>query len=520
MFLALNFCWRCNVKTKLLVFTVFFLWVVPTFAEMIVDTAWVRRYNGPANFEDHANAIAVDNSSNVYVTGIIFYDYETFFDCATIKYYPNGDTAWVRRYNGPGNSSDGAYAIAVDDSGNSYVTGQSGGSGTRNDYVTIKYYPNGDTAWVRRYNGPGNGDDIAYAIVIDSSGNIYVTGQSYGSGTRSDYATIKYYPEGDIAWVRRYNGPRDTTDYANAIAVDGSGNVCVTGESYGSSTNCDDATISYYPNGDTAWVRRYNGPGNSSDGAWAIAVDSSGNIYVTGWSMGIGTGDDYATIKYYPNGDTAWVRRYNGPGNSSDVARAIAVEGSGNVYVTGWCCVSGSDFDYATIKYYPNGDTAWVRRYNGPANSEDGAYAIAVDSSGNVYVTGGSEGDYATIKYFPSGDTAWARRYNGPGNNDDYANAIAVDVSGNVHVTGRCNVSGSDYDYATIKYFQVLRGDVNRDGMIDVGDVVFLINYLFRYGPSPEPLQTGNTNCIGGVDVGDVVVLINYLFKGGPPPSC
>jgi plastocyanin len=180
----------------------------------------------------------------------------------------------------------------------------------------------------------------------------------------------------------------------------------VTGDINSSGTGYDYATIKYYPNGDTAWVRRYNGPGNNSDDASAIAVDGSGNVYVTGGSRGSVTYDDYSTIKYYPDGDTAWVRRYNGPGNYYDWASAIAVDGSGNVYVTGYSHGSGTGSDYATIKYYPDGDTAWVRRYNGPANSYkyDVARAIAVDGSGNVYVTGGSEGngtgfDYATIKY-------------------------------------------------------------------------------------------------------------------------
>jgi hypothetical protein len=66
----------------------------------------------------------------------------------------------------------------------------------------------------------------------------------------------------------------------------------------------------------------------------------------------------------------------------------------------------------------------------------------------------------------------------------------------------------------------VLRGDVNRDGVINISDVVYLINYLFIGGPAPDPLALGDANCDGVVNGADVVYLINYLFIGGPPPSC
>ncbi len=226
---------------------------------------------------------------------------------------------WVARYNGPGNSYDYAEGIAVDFSGNVYVTGRSWGSGTEYDYATIKYDSAGNELWLARYNGPANGWDEAYDIALDSSGNVYVTGRSDGSGISYDYATMKY----------------DSADYA---------------------------TIKYDSAGNELWVRRYNGPGNGSDYAEGIALDSLGNVYVTGRSWGSGTGGDYATIKYDSAGNELWVRRYNGPANGWDwdYATGIALDSLGNVYVTGRSWGSGTEYDYATIKYsqpfivYPN----------------------------------------------------------------------------------------------------------------------------------------------------------------------
>jgi len=507
--------------------TAWFWGALPALGEMIVDTSWVRWYNGPGNGYDHPNAIAVDGSGNVYVTGASIRS-GLNDDYATIKYYPNGDTAWVRRYNGPGNSGDYAFAIAVDGSGNVCVTGGSVGSGTGWDYATIKYDPNGSEVWLKRYNGLGNSLDRACDIAVDNSGNVYVTGVSEGSGTGNDYVTIKYDPNGNELWVKRYNGPGNAIDEPWAMAVDGSGNVYVTGKhaAVGSYPDYFDyATIKYYANGNNSWVRRYNGPGNAYDRGAAITVDGSSNVYVTGDGIGSGSAYDYATIKYGAFGSELWVERYNGTANSHDWPAAIALDDSGNVYVTGYSYGIGTDQDYATIKHYPDGDTAWVRRYNGPENEYEGANAIAVDDSGNVYVTGlswgtGTYDDYVTIKYAPNGNELWVKRYNGAGNYFDSPAAIAVDGSGNAYVTGYSMGVWTGYDYATIKYSEALRGDVNKDGVIDMADVVYLINYLFIDGPAPEPLEAGNANCDGVVDIADVVYLINYLFIGGPSPDC
>jgi len=424
-----------------------------------VAQQWVARYNGPGNGYDYANSIAVDGSGNVYVTGYSSGS-GTSFDYCTIKYNSSGDTVWVRRYNGPENNSyDEAHSIAVDGSGNVYVTGRSTGSGTNDDYCTIKYNSSGVQQWVARYNGPENGYDQAHSIAVDGSGNVYVTGWSYGSGgINYDYCTIKYNSSGIQQWVARYNGPGNGYDYAHSIAVDGSGNVYVTGYSDGGGTSYDYCTIKYNSSGVQQWVARYNGPGNGSDYAYSLVLDGSGNVYVTGYSTGNGANADYCTIKYNSAGVQQWVARYNGPGNDDDEAKSIALDGSGNVYVTGGSKANGTLYDYCTIKYNSSGVQQWVARYNGPGNGYDYANSIAVDGSGNVYVTGWSDGsgiykDYCTIKYNSAGDTVWVARYNGPGNGYDEAYSIAVDGSGNVYVTGYSS-NGTNYDYCTIKYLQ------------------------------------------------------------------
>ncbi|MBI4721697.1 MAG: SBBP repeat-containing protein [Candidatus Stahlbacteria bacterium] len=203
-------------------------------------------------------------------------------------------------------------------------------------------------------------------------------------------------------WVTRYNGPANDYDYASAIAVDGSGNIYVTGTSWGSGSFNDYATVKYNSSGDSLWVARYNGPDNSYDEVSAVAVNRS-YVYVTGGSMDSNLCYDYATSKYNSLGNSLWVARYNGPANDNDYANAIAVDGSQNVYVTGYSTGSGTWWDCATTKYDSSGVEQWVKRYI--TNDYDYAIAIAIDGLGNIYVTGSSgdpytsNWDFMTIKY-------------------------------------------------------------------------------------------------------------------------
>ena len=427
-----------------------------------VAEEWVASYNGAGNGGDGAYAIALDSLGNVYVTGGSTGS-GTGYDYATIKYNGAGDEQWVARYNGPGNDQDLSKDIEVDKLGNVYITGTSCGFGTYDDYATIKYNDKGEQQWVARYNGQQNDVDAGKAIIIDDLGNVYVTGGSPGSNYATDYLTLKYNASGIQQWTASYNGPGNWDDEPYAIAVDKTGNIYVTGESsrYNDEPyNPDYATIKYNNVGVQLWTARYQEPG--IDRAVDIVVDDSGNVYVTGWSDSYNASTDYATIKYNNAGVEQWVARYNGPANGLDFAYGIALDNIGNVYVTGESYDSETYFDYATIKYNSLGIQQWVRRYKGEENMWDLARAIVLDSSRNVYVTGfvngdafmGNSSDCATIKYDTEGVQQWVIRYNGPANNYDYAGSIALDNSGNVYIAGWSSGSGTGSDYITIKYSQ------------------------------------------------------------------
>jgi hypothetical protein len=154
-------------------------------------------------------------------------------------------------------------------------------------------------------------------------------------------------------------------DIAKKVAVDAVGNVYVTGKSDNIVGNSDYVTIKYDANGNWLWGRRYDGPYNE-DKANALTVDAAGNVYVTGYSISDAGGNDYVTIKYGPNGNWLWGQRFNSPYYGGDVANALAVDTAGNVYVTGYSENSFNNFDYVTIKYGPNGNWLWGRRYDGP----------------------------------------------------------------------------------------------------------------------------------------------------------
>lgn len=433
---------------------------------------WVSRYGAPAN-DNTAFSVAVSpDGGTVYVTGTSFSGATygkgaTGTDYRTVAYNAaTGARRWVARYNGPGNSTDDPYSIAVSPDGKTvYVTGASAGKGTGSEYATVAYRAaTGAQLWVARYGAPGNTDSQAHSIAVSPNGRaVFVTGYSRGPSLYA-YATIAYNAfTGGRLWVKRFqtsDGPSHA--FALAVSPDGRG-VYVTGNESTANFTYDYATIAYNAvTGAQRWLRRYNGPGNGIDIPRSVAVSPDGKaVYVTGESQGSGTGYDYATIAYNAaTGTQLWLRRYNSQGNSDDLGESLAVSPDGSaLYVTGWS-TGVTPSGYLTIAYQASGGAQlWAKPYTDSAGNSFIATSVAAGPGGkSVYVTGWTTAAtstgwaYGTVAYAAgAGTQLWSHVY--PTTNDiSYGPVLTVSrATGRVYVVGTTPV-GNAADYVTIAY--------------------------------------------------------------------
>ncbi|MDQ6889205.1 MAG: SBBP repeat-containing protein [Bacteroidota bacterium] len=340
---------------------------------------WVARYDGGVQRADVGRAIIADNAGNVYITGYTSErsGAKSDFNYLTVKYNASGVQQWAGIYNGPAvqpnDRNDSANAIGLDAAGNVYVTGMSNGNRPaklNQDYLTVKYSAAGKELWTDRYNGPGNAIDEALALVTNALGDVYVTGVSTGAGLNDyDFTTIKYNTNGIRQWVKVFNDPINGPDIAFAIATDKQGNVYVTGDAEGKPNNPDIYTIKYNAAGNQQWIISYDG--GDVDHAAAIALDKNNNIYVTGYSTSTQTAADMVVIKYNNSGVQQWLQTFKGSTKFAwDASNAVAVDTSNNVYIAGYTTNAGGNTDYTVIKY-TGGSTGTSNKVAAPAYDEN-----------------------------------------------------------------------------------------------------------------------------------------------------
>jgi hypothetical protein len=439
--------------------------------DLVIDPLIYSTYLGGTD-TDEGRGIAVDGSGNAYVTGWTSstnYDvtagaFQTTYgggtwDVFVTKLNSTGSSLVYSTYLG-GNNEDRGLDIAVDGSGNAYVTGYTSSTdydittgvfqttyGGMNDVFVTKLSSSGATLVYSTYIG-GTGEDGGSAIAVDGSENAYITGYTastdydvttgafqttYGGGTYDVFVT-KLNATGSSLVYSTYLGGGDQ-ELGSAIGVDGSGNAYMTG--YTNSTNYDVTTGSFQmTNGGLydVFVTKLNATGSSLvystylggsdlDFSIGLALDGSGNAYITGYTNStdydvttgafqttFGGGSDVFVTKISSGGSSLDYSTYLG-GSSYEIGRGIAVDGSGHAYVTG--LTSSPNYDVTT-----------------------GAFQTTNAGFDDVFVT----------KLNPTGTGLVYSTYIG-GSNYDYGQGIAVDGSGHAYVMG--STISTDYDVTT-----------------------------------------------------------------------
>lgn len=413
---------------------------------------WVARYQKPPNSGAAKNHLALDKLGNIYMAGEI-YDTTTQRDLLLVKYNQNGDTLWTRRYNTIINNDEFLTGIVVDSIGNVYVCGYSGLGFGATKIVLLRYNPAGVLLWEKLYAEPGSSSQSPGSIILDRTGNIYVCAVYWYGSQPLNGITLKYNPAGDTIWTRK----KIQSGYEfneNFTAIDSNNNLLVSGlKTFVSLNQRSYMVIKYDSNGNELWTALT--PGTGFVNVQGLAIDANGNCYIA-----CSTGD-YTLIKYNVNGILQWQTSYNGPGNLEDLPTGLSLDLNGNIFLTGSSFSTNTASDYTTIKYNPNGDTIWSRKYNGPANGSDKPYAIFTDNQNNVYITGAAkftntELNIATIKYSNSGNELWTIYYNNQTNGENYSYNVICDNNYNVFISGISNGNVSSFDYITIKYSQTV----------------------------------------------------------------
>ncbi|MBN2246043.1 MAG: SBBP repeat-containing protein [Candidatus Aminicenantes bacterium] len=411
-----------------------------------VSIEWIKTYTEGDEIVD----LTVDSKGNIYVTGTTKTSPPDF---VTLKYDADGKILWEKSA-GDANREDKPAAMRVDDKGNVYVTGDSYGGASAYDFLTLKYKPNGKQAWSARLNNTENNSDFANDLAVDRKGNVYVTGGSRSSETGYNIVVVKYNSRGKTKWVSVFKGPGIippwNDDFGRYIQVDKKGFVYVAGtieRSYD-----DIFVMKLNKKGKMLWSQIYEGVSPGNDKPSGLALDSEGNIFVAGNSYSSDSSEDIVLLKYSNNGIREWVKRYTSPGNYPEDANDLVLDKNGNAYVTGSTNIHGNN-NFITIKFAPDGEEEWNRQFD-DAGYSDGAYAMAIDDIGDVYVTGNVQSktishDVFTLKYDQSGNLTWKVRYSGP-TEYDRGRAVAVDSWGGVIVA----TDALRGDWTIIKYVQ------------------------------------------------------------------
>jgi uncharacterized delta-60 repeat protein len=483
---------------------------------------WSAFFDGTGASKDRALKIKIGSENSVYVTGRSANLLDD--DIVTRKYSNLGVLLWSQTFNN--GMEDRPTDLKLDLSENVYVCGYSN-NGSNDDMLVLKYSSSGVDQWSGGFtlNGINSQDDRASSLVVDATGNVYITGKSDndpGLVQNFDYKTLKIDPSKNLLWQIDHNGTGNGEDEGTSIGLLPSGDVVLTGKSDSDSdpltSNFDAVTICYSGStGSQSWIKTYIGAAGKDDTGNQLAIDNSGNVLVAGSSQDNISESDALALKYSSTGVENWSKLFAGNGDNTENVNAMTLDVAGNTYLAGYTYSRNNLKDLCVIKLSPIGDTLWVKKYNGSDNGNDEATDIKVDAGGNVYVTGFikdslTDFDIITFKMNSNGDFLWVSQFNNNTvNGEDKGSKLEIDASGNVYSLGysdRNPLFIMNEDIVLLKYSStgVQQWVKQYNGTANLADIPFDLCYL----PSGKIVLTGSTD--NSAD--DDIITIAYNTEG------
>lgn len=429
--------------------------------------AWSGRYNLSGTGVNAIIALAPDTSGAttppaVYALGSA-QDSNGHLRFLTIKYSASGTRLWTRTQAAPATGDARPVALAVDPSGDVVVTGSAEGLDGHTHYLTVKYDgAAGSADWTRLYSGPAVGDSVPAGIAIDDAGDVFVTGSTtfsrFVSGNvtyYSAFATIKYDSSGTAIWHAYHMDADGGSVAAAGITIGNAGErVCVAGTDMTASGHRQIVTACYDANGIELWANTFRISTSEDDACIGLSRDSEGNVIAVGNHFGGAWPLESDIIKYNGAGGFAWSHHTHANLN------AFTVDAVGDVIVAGFA-QGASGHAYDVSLFDPSGNNPWHAIVGNTSGLDNEATGVAVDATGNVYVTGKSGVNVTnsvqnfqalTVELGPSGQRQSSQAYFAGVTSIANAVAVAPGAAGvNIFVGGSLNV-GSTVDSLTLAY--------------------------------------------------------------------